>query len=89
MQGPRVEVSDAMGRVQVVPVEDDPLTIGFASPDALAVAWSYWPCTDMDFSLGTVGPGTPGTPGKAAATIHFLPGALETNLHRITVPHTR
>ena len=61
---------------------DDPLTIGFASPNALAIAWSFWPCTDMDFSLGPVGSSAPGT---AAATIHFLPGELETNLNRIKV----
>ncbi|MDP6579925.1 MAG: SpoIIE family protein phosphatase [Vicinamibacterales bacterium] len=35
MQGPRVEVSDAMGRVQVVPVEDDPLTIGRAESNVV------------------------------------------------------
>jgi hypothetical protein len=62
---------------------NDPLTIGFASPDALAVAWSFWPCTDMDFKLGAIGPGQA---GKATATIHFLPGTLEVNLDRIKIP---
>ena len=62
---------------------DDPLTIGFASPDALAVAWSFWPCTDMDFELGAIGACKA---GKATATIHFLPGTLEENLDRIAIP---
>ncbi len=65
---------------------DDPLTIGFASPDALAVAWSFWPCTDMDFALGAIGAGKA---GKATATLHFLPGTLEENLDRVKISAER
>ena len=37
MQGARLEVSDAMGRTQVVPIEDDRVTIGRAQSNMLAL----------------------------------------------------
>ena len=61
----------------------NPLTIAISSPDALAVSWSFWPCTDMDFGLGTV---TPSSPGNAKGKIHFLEGKPEDRLDAIRVP---
>ena len=37
MQGARLEVSDAMGRIQVVPIEDDRVTVGRASSNTLSL----------------------------------------------------
>ena len=37
MHGARLEVSDAMGRVQVVPIEDDRVTIGRAGSNMVSL----------------------------------------------------
>ena len=52
---------------------DDPLTVAINSPHATASSWSYWPCTDIDLSFGTVAPSVPKT---ISGTIRFLRGRL-------------
>ena len=52
---------------------DDPLTVAISSPFATAVSWSYWPCTDIDLSFGTVMPSVPTT---ISGTIRFVRGRL-------------
>ena len=52
---------------------DDPLTVAISSPFATALSWSYWPCTDIDLSFGTVMPSVPTT---ISGTIRFVRGRL-------------
>jgi len=44
------------------------------SPDALLLAWSHWPCTDMTLHFGTLGPGERST---AVGTLRFFEREFE------------
>lgn len=62
---------------------DDPLTVAISSPHATALSWSYWPCTDIDLSFGTV---TPSVPTTISGTIRFLRGRLADVVEELREP---
>jgi len=50
-----------------------PSCVGISSRSAVSVSWSFWPCTDMDFSFGNPEPFVPVT---VDLKLHYLPLSL-------------
>jgi len=52
----------------------DPLTVVVGSPHAIAVSWSFWPCTDIDLAFGDI---EPGVPKSISGTVRFSEGEID------------
>ena len=61
---------------------EDSATVAINSPNAIAVGWSFWPCTDIDLSFGTVRPREPKT---VSGKIWFLKEGIDTALKTIRI----
>ena len=53
------------------------------SPQAIAVGWSFWPCTDIDLAFGSLQPGQLKT---VSGRIYFLQGTVTDSLSKIQIP---
>ena len=60
-----------------------PATVAINSPQAIAVGWSFWPCTDIDLAFGSLQPGQPKT---ISGRIYFLQGTVTDSLSKIQIP---
>ena len=57
-------------------------TVAIASPNAISVGWSFWPCTDIDLAFGTIQPRKPQT---VSGRIYFLMGTIDESLNPIQI----
>ena len=60
-----------------------PATVAINSPQAIAVGWSFWPCTDIDLAFGSLQPRQPKT---VSGRIYFLHRTVARSLSKIQIP---
>ena len=60
-----------------------PATVAINSPQAIAVGWSFWPCTDIDLAFGSLQPRQPKT---VSGRIYFLHRTVTDSLSKIQIP---
>ena len=59
-----------------------PAIVAINSANAVAVGWSFWPCTDIDLAFGNVQAGKPQT---VSGRIYFLQGTIKQALSKIQI----